>query len=78
MKINDGTKRRLYIEVEEGEVFRYYDSDSAGGPFYCIKTESYYEDGKTVVNAVDLQTGELFYIEANEEVNIITAELTIK
>ena len=79
MKIKDETRGGLYFEeAKEGEVFRYYSDGGASGPYYCIKTEPYYEDGEIAFNAVNLETGELFYVGADEEVTIATAELTVK
>lgn len=79
MKINDEIRRGFYFEeAKEGEIFRYYSDGGASGPYYCIKTETYYEDGEIVFNAVNLETGELFYVEEDEEIIIATAELTVK
>lgn len=79
MKIKDEIRGSVYFgEAKEGEVFRYYSNGSASGPYYCIKTEPYYEDGETVFNAVNLETGELFYIGYDEEIIIATIELTVK
>ena len=80
MKITDKIRRNCrFKEMKEGDVFMCYGDDSANGPYYyCIKTEPYYEDGETAYNAVNLETGELLYIEANEEIIITTAELIVK
>ena len=79
MKIKDEIRGGFYFEeAKEGEVFRYYSDGGANGPYYCIKTEPYYEDGEIAFNAVNLETGELFYVGLDEEIIIATAELTVK
>lgn len=80
MKITDKIRRNCrFKEMKEGDVFMCYGDDSTNGPYYyCIKTELYYEDGATAYNAVNLKTGELLYVEANEEIIITTAELIVK
>lgn len=80
MKITDNIRRNYFFrEMKEGDVFMCYSDDSANLPYYyCIKTEPYYENGKTAYNAVNLDTGELLHLEPNEEIIITTAELIIK
>lgn len=78
MKIRDEIKGGFYFgEAKEGEVFRYYSDGGASGPYYCIKTETCYEDGETVSNAVNLETGELLCVGWDEEIIIANAELTL-
>ena len=78
MKIVDDIKGSFYFEeAKEGEVFRYYSDGGASGPYYCIKTEVYYEDGEVAFNAVNLETGELFYVGLDEEIIIADAKLTL-
>ena len=80
MKITDKIRRNCrFKEMKEGDVFMCYGDDYTNGPYYyCIKTEPYYEDDEIAYNAVNLETGELLYIESNEEIIITTAELIIK
>lgn len=80
MKITDKIRRNCrFKEMKEGDVFMCYSDDSTNLPYYyCIKTEPYYENGETAYNAVNLDTGELLYLEANKEIIITTAELIVK
>ena len=79
MKITDKTRKNCHFkEIKEGDVFRCYDDDGANGPYYyCIKIEPH-EDAETAYNAVNLETGEQRYVEANEEIIITIAELIVK
>ena len=82
MIINDEMKRERYFkDAQEGEIFRYFADNGVGELFYCIKTEdilNIYEDDEVVVNAVDLETGELLCIRPYEKIIMATAKLIVE
>ena len=80
MKINDKKKTGVYFnELKKGDIFGCCNDGNETEPYYyCIKTEPYYKDGEVDYNAVDLETGDLLYIGADEKIIITIAELTVK